>query len=106
MLSMLNELVDEREDKLFEGAKKIESKELSNQKEADILNRVDSLSAWAEDKRSQGLCPSKQQTQKLLLQPTWRLTIGELSILVSSQFLLAEMRLIILAWWSSSMIPS
>ena len=51
MLSMLNESVDEREDKLFEGAKKIESSELSNQKEADILDRVNTLSAWAGDKR-------------------------------------------------------
>jgi len=38
MLSMLNESVDERVDRLLEGAKKIESSELSNQKEADILN--------------------------------------------------------------------
>lgn len=45
MLSMLNESVDEREDKPFEGAKKIESSELSNQKEADILDKADSLSA-------------------------------------------------------------
>ena len=52
MLSMLNESIDEREDKLFEGAKKIESRELSNQKEADILDRADSLSTWAEDKRN------------------------------------------------------
>ncbi len=59
MLSMLNESVDEREDKLLEGAKKIESSELSNQKEADILDRVDSLSAWKEDKRNHSLCPSE-----------------------------------------------
>jgi hypothetical protein len=52
MLSMLNESVDEREDKLFEGAKKIESSELSNQKEADILDKANSLSAWAADKRN------------------------------------------------------
>jgi hypothetical protein len=47
---MLRESVDEREDKLLEGAKKIESSELSNQREADILDRVNSLSAWAADK--------------------------------------------------------
>ena len=52
MLSMLNESVDEREDMLFEGAKKIESSELSNQKEADILDTANSLSAWAADKRN------------------------------------------------------
>jgi hypothetical protein len=34
---MLKESLDERKDKLFEGAKKIESSELSNQNEADIL---------------------------------------------------------------------
>ncbi len=67
MLSMLNESVDDREDKLLEGAKKIESSELSNQKEADILDKENSLSAWAADKRDHGLCPSKQQTPKLLL---------------------------------------
>jgi hypothetical protein len=38
MSSMLSESVEEREEKLFEGAKKIESSELSNQKEADILD--------------------------------------------------------------------
>ena len=43
---MLSELVEEREEKLFEGTKKIESSELSNQKEADILNSARSLSAW------------------------------------------------------------
>jgi hypothetical protein len=47
---MLNESV-EREDKLLEGEKKIESSELSNQKEADILKGAMSLSAWASDKR-------------------------------------------------------
>jgi len=57
---MLNESVEEREDKLLEGAKKIESSELSNQKEADILDRVSSLSAWAEDKRNYGLNSSPQ----------------------------------------------
>jgi len=67
MMSMLNESVDEREDKLLEGTKKIESSELSNQNEADILDRVNSLSAWAEDKRNHGLCLSKQQPPKLLL---------------------------------------
>jgi hypothetical protein len=47
MLSMLNESVEEREEKLFEGAKKIESSELSNQKEADILNSASlSVHGW------------------------------------------------------------
>jgi hypothetical protein len=52
MSSMLSESVEEREKKLFEGAKKIESSELSNQKEADILNSTKSLSAWEADKRN------------------------------------------------------
>lgn len=45
MLSMLSESVEERAEKLLEGVKKIESSELSNQKEADILSSANSLSA-------------------------------------------------------------
>jgi hypothetical protein len=45
MLLILRESVEECEDKLLEGGKQIESSELSNQKEADILKRTESLSA-------------------------------------------------------------
>jgi hypothetical protein len=83
-MSMFNEPVEDREDKLLEGAKKIESSELSNQKEADILDRANSLSAWGDDERNYGSCPSKQQSPKLLLRRTWRLTTGELPILISN----------------------
>jgi hypothetical protein len=61
MLSMLKESAEEREDRLLEGAKKIESSELSNQKEADILNSPKSLSAWVADRRSRRSCSSKLQ---------------------------------------------
>ena len=103
MLSMLKESVDEREGKLLEGAKKIESSELSNQKEADILDKADSLSAWAADKRTHDCVRS---SPKVFLRQTWRLTIGELPILASGGFYGPKSRLSISAWWSSSMIPS
>jgi len=62
MLSMLSESVEQREEKLPEGVKKIESSELSNQKEADILSSAKSLSAWAADKRNYGSCLSGLQS--------------------------------------------
>ena len=42
MLLMSSESVEGREEKLLEGVKKIESSELSNQKEADILSSAKS----------------------------------------------------------------
>lgn len=45
MLLILRESVEGHEDKLLEGVKQIESSELSNQKEADILSSPRSFSA-------------------------------------------------------------
>jgi len=78
---MLSESVEEREEKLFEGAKKIESSELSNQKEADILNST--VHGW----RTRGtdlvqVSCSHRDSQR----SARRLTIGELSISASSRF--------------------
>src|SRR5579863_7547222 len=67
MLSMLSESVEEREEKLLEGVKKIESSELSNQKEADILSRQGKVSQcmpWAADKKNYGSCSSELQSAK------------------------------------------
>jgi len=63
---MLSESVEECEEKSLEGVKKIESSELSNQKEADILSSAKSLSAWAADKRNYGPCSSELQSAKSL----------------------------------------
>ena len=76
---MLSESVEEREENLLEGVKKIESSELSNQKEADILSRAKSLSAWAVDKKHYGSCSSELQSAKPLERSTRRLTTGKLS---------------------------
>jgi hypothetical protein len=45
MLLILRESDEDHGDKLLEGVKQIESSELSNQKEADILKSAESLSA-------------------------------------------------------------
>ena len=106
---MLSESVEEREEKLLEGVKKIESSELSNQKEADILSSANlkSLSAWAADKRNYGSCPSGLQSTKSLERSTRRLTTVKLSNLREDQVCVWQNRPItITAWWSSSMIPS
>ena len=66
MLSMLSESVEERAEKLLEGVKNIESSELSNQKEADILSSRNSLSAWAADKRDYGSCSSELRSAESL----------------------------------------
>jgi hypothetical protein len=78
---MLSESVEERAEKLLEEVKKIESSELSNQKEADILSSANFLSAWAVDKRNYGSCSSELRSAKSLRleRSTRRLTTGKLS---------------------------
>ena len=76
MLSMSSESVEERDASLLEGENKIESSELSNQKEADILNRAKSLSAWVADKRNLGSCSSKPWSVKSRQRTTWRTAGG------------------------------
>jgi hypothetical protein len=65
---MLSESVEEGEEKLLEGVKKIESSELSNQKEADILNsaQFQALSAWVADKRIYGSWSSELESAESL----------------------------------------
>jgi hypothetical protein len=97
---MSSESVEVREEKLPEGAKKIESSELSNQKEADILNSAKLSVHGCRTGETIDRVRVKQQSAKSPERNTRRLTVGGLSILVS------KIKLIIMAWWSSSMIPS
>jgi hypothetical protein len=104
---MSSESVEVREEKLPEGAKKIESSELSNQREADILNSTKSLSAWVPDRGDYRSCSSKAAVSKVTTTEyteadSWRaFHLGEQQVYVRQ-----NQALIILAWWSSSMIPS
>jgi hypothetical protein len=89
---MSSESVEVREEKLPEGAKKIESSELSNQKEADILDSAKSLSTWVPDRGDYRSCSSKAAVSKVTERNTRRLTVGELSILVSSKFMCVKIK--------------